>query len=485
MPGIGRTLVVALCLVVLGGAAVRIAVHDPTSEPVSGDQASFVYQALSLQGGNLSYDEADQERWLDLGWADQPHGLFLQARDDGWAFAKPLGYSVLLAPAMALFGAHGITVVGAALLLAYAGCWYAISRLRWDPVTSLAVATTASVASHAWLYAFPAHADLLVAVLVGVAALAAARVAWPRAATATRTVDPWLIVAAVACALLVTEKPPALVAVGPLVVLAALRRPWAARLVAAAVAVVVVAVSVAPYLYYSDGASWSAYGGDRYYALPNTPWSGGTEADLTPWRTRESLSPSHVLDSIVDPSGDIPGAAITYAVGRHTGVLTFQPVVGALLAAATVSGVLAWRRHPRSFWQRLRNSERRALLAVLAAAGLVGYAGLYLVAFTDNYFGGGQSIGSRYFLQVSAVAAVVAVASPLSVRAARWCAAFAAAWALIVLHPHLRAPEEAFFRIDRSSSAQRLLPFETTQVHGWRFTCAPGTCVPPDLEALE
>src|SRR5690606_19774117 len=101
---------------------------------------------------------------------------------------------------------------------------------------------------------------------VGVAALAAARVAWPRAATATRTVDPWLIVAAVACALLVTEKPPALVAVGPLVVLAALRRPWATRLVAAGVAVVVVAVSVAPYLYYSDGASWSAYGGDRYYA---------------------------------------------------------------------------------------------------------------------------------------------------------------------------------------------------------------------------
>ena len=30
-----RSLVVGLCLLVLGGAAVRIAVHDPTSEPVS------------------------------------------------------------------------------------------------------------------------------------------------------------------------------------------------------------------------------------------------------------------------------------------------------------------------------------------------------------------------------------------------------------------------------------------------------------------
>ena len=129
--------------------------------------------------------------------------------------------------------------------------------------------------------------------------------------------------------------------------------------------------------------------------------------------------------------------------------------------------------------------EGAPLLAVLAAAGLATYAGLYVVAFTDNYFGGGQSIGSRYFLQVSVVAAVVAVASPLTARAAGWCAAFAAAWALAVLHPHLRAPEEAFFRIDRTSAAQEILPFESTQVHSWRFTCAPGTCQPPDLEAME
>src|SRR3546814_4534723 len=83
--------------IVLAGAALRVAMHDPTSEPVSGDQASFVYQALSLRGGDLSYDADDQARWLELGWADQPHGLFVQQRGDGWAFAKPLGYSVLLA----------------------------------------------------------------------------------------------------------------------------------------------------------------------------------------------------------------------------------------------------------------------------------------------------------------------------------------------------------------------------------------------------
>ena len=93
---VGR-LLLGGCALVLVGAALRVAIHDPTDLPVSGDQASFTYQALSLLGGDLAYDASDQERWVDLGWDEQPHGLFVQRRDDGWAFAKPLGYSVLLA----------------------------------------------------------------------------------------------------------------------------------------------------------------------------------------------------------------------------------------------------------------------------------------------------------------------------------------------------------------------------------------------------
>src|SRR5690606_3347876 len=115
----------------------------------------------------------------------------------------------------------------------------------------------------------------------------------------------WLAVAAAAAALLVTEKMPALVAVGPLLLVAAVRATWRARLCAGAVCVGVLVVRVAPYLYSSDAASWSAYGGDRYYAIDKTPWSGGTEDDLTPWRTRDSLSPSFVLDQVTDPSDDL------------------------------------------------------------------------------------------------------------------------------------------------------------------------------------
>lgn len=473
----GRVLLV-VCGLALAGAAGRVAVHDPTDLPVSGDQASFTYQALSLLGGDLYYDAADQARWGDLGWQDQPHGLFMQRGDDGWAFAKPLGYSVLLAPALAAAGARGISLVGAGLLLAYAGCWYGLGRLRWDRAGAAVVATTATVASHAWFFGFPAHADLFVAVLVGMAALGAARAARRPA------VDPssaWLILAAVATGLLVTEKLPALVALAPLLAVAVVRAPWRARAVAVVAGAAVVAVSVLPYLHYSDGASWSAYGGDRYYAISTTPWSGGTLKDLTPWQTRDSLSPSFVLDSITHPSDDLPSATLTYAVGRHTGVATFLPIAPALIVAA---GLAVWRRR-RSPVTDERTAPRPSpdgAVALAAAAGLAAYVALYLVVFTDNYFGGGQSVGNRYFLQVSLLVPVLAVASGVTSRAARWCGAAAAGSALVVLGAQLRHPEEAFYRIERTTAVQRLLPFDGSQEHAWRFRCTAAECVPPPLE---
>jgi hypothetical protein len=466
-------LVLAACALVLGAAAARILLHDPTSLPVSGDQASFTYQALSLRGGDLAYDATDQRRWLDLGWSEQPHGLFVQQRDDGWAFAKPLGYSVVLAPALAVAGARGISIVGAALLLAYAGCWYGVGRLRWDVGTAALVATAATVASHAWFFGFPAHADLFVAVLVGLAALGASR-----AALSEHDRVAWSCLAMVAAGLLVTEKLPALVALAPVLVVALVRVPSRARLLAIGAGAAVIGLSVLPYLFYSDGSSWNAYGGDRFYAPGTTPWSGGTEADLTPWRTRDSLSPDYVLDQLRDPDDEMPSAALTYAVGRHTGVATFMPIVPALAGAAAVA---AWRRrHDRG---ASRGDPRSpGIVGAAAAVGLLAYVALYLVAFTTNYFGGGQSVGNRYFLQVSALVPVVAVTVGVTVAVARWCTAAAAAWAMVVLGAQMRHPEEAFYRIDRTTAAQRLLPFDGSQEHAWRFECEPATCVPPPLE---
>jgi hypothetical protein len=85
---------------------------------------------------------------------------------------------------------------------------------------------------------------------------------------------------------------------------------------------------------------------------------------------------------------------------------------------------------------------------------------------------------------VSLLVPVVAVTAGVTSQAARWCGVAAAGWALVVLGPQLRHPEEAFYRIDRTSAAQRLLPFDGSQAESWRFECEPAECVPPPLEAF-
>lgn len=496
-----------LCVGLLLFAALRVAVHDPTELQVSGDQAPFVLQAISIADGNLSFDARDHERWLELGWESQPRGLFLQRNgDDGWAFAKPYGYSLLLAPAIEAFDADGISYVGALLLLGYAWLWYAIGRTRWRPLPAAMVATTATMVSNAWPMSFPAHADVFVAVVVGTAVLAAVRmVVGPPVERTTGEAAPrssplwawwWPSLAMFATAVLVTEKMPALVAVGPLVALALWRSPLRSRILAMSLGVVVVAVSMVPYVHYSDGLTWNAYGGNRFYAPGALPWSGGSEENLLVWQTSEDMSPRRVVDRIVNPDGDIPAATLTYVIGRHTGAVTNQAVIAPLTLA---TGAAVWRR------RRARSREgdddpaddateagredgsdpqRPWSTWALAAAGLgiVGYASLYLVSFTDNYFGGGQSVGNRYFLQISVLVAVIPVAGRISERAAGWSAVVGAALGFTLIAPHIVGADDAFFHIERTSWLQDQLPFESTQDAAWRLQCDPDVdCFPRPL----
>ena len=499
----------AISVLAIVGAAVRVAVHDPTSLHVSGDQSAFTYQALSIAGGNLSYDAEDQAKWVELEWGEQPRGLFMQRRTAGgdvtWAFAKPYLYSLTIAGPLAAFGSYGITLVGGLLLLLYAWCWYAVGRTRWRPAPAAMVAAAATVASNAWPMAFPVHADLFVGVLTALVALGSVRLALggpvdrdTGASAAVLSVTArvgWAVLAVAATGMLVTEKAPALVAVGPLLALALWRAPMRARVAAVVAGVVVVGLSVVPYLHYSDGASWNAYGGDRYYAPGSTPWSGGTIDNLVPWRTAESMSPNRVIEHLQDPSGDIPSAALTYVIGRHTGAVTHQPVVGTLAVAA---GVAVWqarrRRAPGDSGAEgdvvpddrveapAEPSALRPLVLGAAVLGLVGYVALYLISFTDNYFGGGQSVGNRYFLQISALVAVVPVAAGVRERVAMWAAAIGATLGVVLITPQLFQPEEAFYHLERTSPVQRWLPFDGSQAGNWRFVCDPDVdCSPPPV----
>ena len=121
----------------------------------------------------------------------------------------------------------------------------------------------------------------------------------------------WVLVAAAAAGLLATEKVPALLALLPLLAVTAIRTPRRTALVGAAVLVAVAALSTLPYLYYSDGTSWSAYGGDRYYTLARPPWAGGDPGSFSSMGTDEVITASYAWQRATHPpaeSGPPPSA---------------------------------------------------------------------------------------------------------------------------------------------------------------------------------
>jgi hypothetical protein len=157
-------------------------------------------------------------------------------------------------------------------------------------------------------------------------------------------------------------------------------------------------------------------------------------------------------------------STVYYFAGEHTGMIVFIPLAAAGLALAAAE---------------LRASRNR--LAVAFLVGIVGYILLYTVRFTDNYFGGGQSFGNRYFLQVSPMVIALVVASRVAPRRLLLAASACAVFGAIVLWPHHHAPERSFGDLVRTSPIQRLLPMESNQVTAGSFRCNYLDCEPlPD-----
>ena len=433
-----------------GFALSQVASHDFRREPLAGDTASHLMQALSVSHGDhrLSFDEADLRRWRELEWAPEPVGMFFQEYDEGhFGVAKPYGYSVYLGPFFMVFGTGAGAAIGNAVLLALlmALSVLLLSTRYSGPVVPLSVGAF-FLASYAYMYAYWIHTELFLALVVLVAFAAAARFA-----QTGRT--PWAFVSIAAMAFGVSEKSAFIALFSPLaaVLLWKTKGLWA-RFALAAAAVLVLAISVVPYVHYSDGSSITPYGGEgRLYVESRTPFAAA-ERDGTGYLPA-TVSEEYLSGAAGAPVSDkILALAYTF-VGRYTGLVVYIPVALLLLAAAAV---------------RFRRGDawgRAALLGVLA------YVVTYAIFFPTNYFGGGQSLGNRYFLQAAPAVLAVVVLLRVPQRTLLACAVAGTALGVVLLWPQHRDPASAHVHIERTSPVQRALPFESNQDTVDYFEC--------------
>ncbi|MFN8017778.1 MAG: hypothetical protein U0P45_06615 [Acidimicrobiales bacterium] len=450
----------ALFAVVAAWFAYGILHDDFRRYEVLGDSSSYLLQAESLgfAGHDLRYDQQDVDRFRAFRWADEPYGLYFQRSGDGWAFAKPYGYSVVLAPFLRAFGPrYGVSLANLALLAVLAALGTATLRLRFrGAIVPLVLGVflfgspLVFYAHHLWVEVF--WAPLVLAVLYATVRACRDRSVW------------WGLAGAVLAALLLAEKAPALPLVAPVGVLALMRLgSWPRRAAVLGAFAVALLVAVVPYQQASDGRAANPYGGQRYYARSYVPFDGERTPPVDgrgygPVRSDETFSVSYAVDELGRDWGDKVASGAYYVVGRHTGLLPFEPLALFVVAAALV-GI-----------------RRAGWTGRLVLVGLLGYVAFYVLLFPHNYNGGGQTLGNRYFLQVYPAVLVLAATARLRVKPLAVGAAVSAAAAWAFMSQHYTDAGHAIRDIDQTNPVQRLLPFEGNQDGANYFRCGRNTC---------
>ena len=443
-------LFVAISLVVF----VPAVTHDLRDNVPYGDQTSHMYLALSVayDSHTLNFDRRDSVRWGELKWTAEPYTLFFQRYDGGWAASKPYGYPLYLAPFIAVLGpVTGVAVGNTLLLVLLVAGSLALALRRLDSLTAVLVVDGSIRRVH--LHVRVPGDDGAVPGRVG-----------PRG---VRRGLP-----------LPRDRPPRLGggcgggdgvrggreggaarALRPLacVVVWELRqRRWVAGAVVAA-GLATVAVAVLPYLKYSGGETFTPYAGARYQtfatAQARPPWEGGQlNTDYHPSAADEgTIARRAISGSVVDRLESLA----YYVVGRHTGLLVTAPFALLLLVALLV---------------RLPASDRWAVAGLL---GILFYIAFYLVLFPKNFYGGGQSLGNRYFVQIAPAVLVTALFGPLGTRLLRRLALVGIVLSAVLNVPHHLHPQTAYIKMLRTSAPQRLLPIEANQDYIWIFRQLP------------
>jgi hypothetical protein len=441
-----------------------------------GDSATYHAMAWSLAHDlDLRFEERDLER-IRREYPGGPQGLFLKRASGGltvepgagfpWVrrvrpdegrlyYAKAFVHPLLAAPLVAVLGTRGLLVANGLLLVGALLLAVAILRRRGlFPWSAAGVAAALCLLTVVPLYLVWATPELLGFALI-TAALAAWAFGFPLLAAALFGVAGYVKPPNVLMALPLGVAPLLPAAGGTLL------GPGLARRVGESVRRGLVLLAVAGLLYGLNAAAtgeWNYQGGERKTFYGRFPFDerGSTFDDSGTWMTTNQVGPlvagrdEERVSTQTGPARDPAELRESFAwnlayfwVGRFGGVLAY-------FLPALVAALLFLLRGPR---------DRDGWLA-FAAIGASWIA--YIHVIPDNWYGGGGTVGNRYFLNV--LPGFLFLVPP---RRALPVVAAGALGALVFLAPLFLSPVHHSLRPGdhAKAAAFRVLPAELTMLN--------------------
>lgn len=424
-----------------------------TSNPVRGDEASHILQTLSLANDfDLKFEERDGKHWKELGLSVHPAGLFFQKYSSGYAFAKPYGYSLFLAPFFILFGANGFGV-GNTVIFGLINLFIFLSlRSLYGKLESALLTVSFTFFSYAYMYVFYVHTDMFLAMLSSLFVFLLTRL----------FVHPSKLYFTALClvaAFIASEKIPAVLVLLPVLLLYFYKVKSFRTVVGFALIFTAgFLLFIFPYLHYSDYKSWNPYMGKRFYASSSKPFTFDSNKPASSYGAVGSaryFNLSKIIKRTFDTSKarEKISSFYYYFFGAYTGIIVFIP-----FAFITIL---------YSIFRVLKKPDWQLILPLI---GLFSYILFYVVLFHKNYYGGGHSLGNRYFLQIAPFIILLILGLELRRREVVSMAVLSLGLSVMFLHHHHFDPESAYAQIMKSGPVQEMMPFEKNQTCVTHYT---------------
>jgi hypothetical protein len=405
----------AATVVLLVSGSVAVTVNGPravdfpnVSTGFKSDEATYYLLGHSLAfDGDLEYRVEDLARaWAE--YPDGPQGVFLKEGQtiDGIRFTgnapfidvvgqrdpqvdqrlyygKSFIYPALAAPFVRIFGTNGFLVFNALLLTAAFGAAYAYLSARMRPVVALLIASAfvfATVVPVYFTWIMPELFNLTLGLLAYFFWLHKEGRQTPPHASGLVSGAASDVIAGVLIGVATFSKVTNGLLLAPMVVWLILKRRWLRALSVSAVWGLVVFTLFA--INTGSSGDWNYQGGRRgtFYNPPGFPFqSAQMQFDVGAERGRDEA----LTDVIFDPEmfwQNFRANVVYFFIGRYSGLIAyFFPAFFGIVAMLT-----APRGRPAWQW--------------LVLAGLVAQMLVFIVSQPYTYFGGGGSVGNRYFM---------------------------------------------------------------------------------------
>lgn len=330
------------------------------------DESTYfsIMQSLAFDY-DLEYTQADIIRIRENFWVG-PMGLFLkQGRNNRLYYAKSFIYPLALAPFFRIFGTHGILLANGLMIFFVLLMGFLLLRQQYSPKRSFVFTIMYLFCSITFIYVWWITADLF-NFFVNFAALFFFFYEFKNPA--------WSSIASVFFAAAIFSKPNNLLHIGVLFLLLLYQKKWKKFIRLGLICVVFLAGLFA--FNYSQTGEINYQGGERKSFYGNFPleredfsFASGHKMSTDTYWSRFYLSPNITLLNV-----------FYYFFGRFTGMLIyFFPAFFLLLL------FFFQKKHPQDWF---------------VLAGIVSAILCYILLMPDNYFGGGGSLGNRYFLNI-------------------------------------------------------------------------------------